>query len=254
MRRTVIAGVALAIRRGGNRPDERDRRAERTNPMTDLEKRALIRTFELSAFVGLVLLVTGGPGFWQGLRYWIILTLCSLAITLHFLQHNPRLVARRLSARTEKNDSQQLIRALLGMALILLLVVPGIDHRLGWSDVPAAIVAIADVIVALGFVIVFLTFQANSHAGATVDVTPNQRLISTGPYALVRHPMYLGVALIVLATPFALGSAWAFPWALAAIACLAWRLLEEEEFLSRHLPGYDAYRQHTRYRLIPFVW
>jgi protein-S-isoprenylcysteine O-methyltransferase Ste14 len=82
-------------------------------------------------------------------------------------------------------------------------------------------------------------------------VTPNQRVVSSGPYAFVRHPMYLGAALILLATPFALGSEWAFPWALAAIACLAWRLVEEEEqYLSRHLPGYDAYREHTRYRLI----
>jgi hypothetical protein len=127
--------------------------ADWTDPMTDLEKRALIRTFGFSAFLGLLLLVTGGPGFWQGLRYWIIFTLCSLAITLYFLQHDPRLIERRLSARIEKDEVQQLIRGLLGMALILLFVVPGIDHRLGWSDMPASVVAIADVVVALGFVI-----------------------------------------------------------------------------------------------------
>jgi protein-S-isoprenylcysteine O-methyltransferase Ste14 len=107
----------------------------------------------------------------------------------------------------------------------------------------------------LGFVIVFLTFQANSHAAAIVEVTPNQRVVSTGPYALVRHPMYLGGALVVLATPFALGSAWgAFPWALVTVACLAWRLVGEEKYLSLHLPGYDEYRERTRYRLIPFIW
>jgi protein-S-isoprenylcysteine O-methyltransferase Ste14 len=222
--------------------------------MTDLEKRALNQALGFSAFVGLLLLVTGGPDFWQGWRYWILFTLCSLAITLYFLQHDPALIERRLSERTEKDESQRLIRALLGMALILLFVVPGIDHRLDWSDVSGPIVAIADAVVVLGFVIIFLTFQANSHAGAIVDVTPSQRVVDTGPYALVRHPMYLGGALVLLATPFALGSEWAFPWALAAVACLAWRLVEEEKYLSRHLPGYDAYREHTRYRLIPFVW
>ena len=230
------------------------RAPEEPNPMTDLEKQALFRTFGLSAFVGLLLLVTGGPGFWQGWRYWLIFTLGALAITLYFLQHDPGLIERRLSARTEKDESQQLIRSLLGAALILLFVVPGIDHRLNWSDVSAPVVAIADVVVALGFIIIFLTFQANSHAGAIVDVTPDQPVVSTGPYALVRHPMYLGAALILLATPFALGSEWAFPWALAAVACLVWRLVEEEKHLSLHLPGYDAYREHTRYRLFPYVW
>lgn len=222
--------------------------------MTDMEKRALTQALGFSAFVGLLLLVTGGPDFWQGWRYWIIFTLCSLAIILYFLQHDPALIERRLSERTEKNESQRMIRALLGMALIPLFVVPGIDHRLAWSDVSEPVVAIADAVVVAGFVIIFLTFQANSHAGAIVDVTPDQRVVDTGPYSLVRHPMYLGGALVLLATPFALGSEWAFPWALAAVACLAWRLVEEEKYLSLHLPGYDAYREHTRYRLIPFVW
>jgi protein-S-isoprenylcysteine O-methyltransferase Ste14 len=219
--------------------------------MTDL---ALFRTVGLSAFVGLLLLVTGGPGFWQGWQYWLVFTLCSFVVTLYFLQHDPGLIERRLSAQTEKDESQQIIRAFLITALILLFVVAGLDHRLNWSDVPAPVVTVADAVVALGFAVVFLTFQANSHAGATVDVTPDQRVVSSGPYALVRHPMYLGGALIFLATPFALGSEWALPWALAAITCLAWRLVEEERHLSQHLQGYDAYRQQTPYRLIPYVW
>jgi protein-S-isoprenylcysteine O-methyltransferase Ste14 len=227
---------------------------EGPDPMTDLEKKALFRSLGFSASMGLLLLVTGGLDFWQGWPYWLIFTLCTLAITLYFLQHDPGLIERRLSARSEKDETQQMIRGVLSLALILLFVVAGIDHRLGWSDVSAPVVAVADVVVVLGFVIVFLTFQANSHAGAIVDVTPNQRVVSTGPYALVRHPMYLGSALIVLATPFALGSAWAFPWALAAVGCLAWRLVEEEKYLSLHLPGYNEYREHTRYRLIPFIW
>jgi protein-S-isoprenylcysteine O-methyltransferase Ste14 len=222
--------------------------------MTDLEKKALTQSLGLSAFVGLLLAVTGGPDFWQGWRYWIIFTLGTLAITLYFLQHDPALVERRFLAGPEKDERQQLIRSLLLAALILLYVVPGIDHRLGWSDIPPAVVAIADVVVALGFAIIFLTFQANSHAGATVDVTEDQRVVSSGPYAFVRHPMYLGAALVLIATPFALGSEWAFPWALAAIACLAWRLVVEEEYLSRHLAGYDDYRRQTPYRLIPYVW
>jgi protein-S-isoprenylcysteine O-methyltransferase Ste14 len=222
--------------------------------MTDLERKALFRTFGFSAFLGLFLVVAGGPGFWQGLRYWLVFTLCSVALTLHFLQHDPALIDRRLSEHTEKDESQQIIRGLLNTVLIMLLVVAGLDHRLDWSHVPAPAVALADVVVALGFAVIFLTFRANSHAGSIVDVTPQQRVVSSGPYALVRHPMYLGAALILLATPFALGSEWAIPWALAAVACLAWRLVEEERYLSHHLPGYDAYRRQTPYRLIPYVW
>ena len=221
--------------------------------MTDLERKALFRTFGFSAFLGLLLVVAGGPGFWQGLRYWLVFTLCSAALTLHFLQRDPALIDRRLK-QTEKEESQQLIRGVVNAVLIMLLVVAGLDHRLDWSDVPAPAVALANVVVVLGFAVIFLTFQANSHAGATVDVSPQQQVVSSGPYALVRHPMYLGAALIILATPFALGSEWAVPWALAAVACLAWRLVEEERYLSHHLPGYDAYRQQTPYRLIPYVW
>jgi protein-S-isoprenylcysteine O-methyltransferase Ste14 len=221
--------------------------------MTDLERKALFRTFGFSAFLGLLLVVAGGPGFWQGLRYWLVFTLCSVALTLHFLQHDPALIDRRLK-QTEKEESQQLIRGLINAVLIMLLVVAGLDHRLDWSDVPTPAVALANIVVVLGFAVIFLTFQANSHAGATVDVTPQQQVVSSGPYALVRHPMYLGAALIVLATPFALGSEWAIPWALAAVACFAWRLVEEERYLSHHLPGYDAYRRQTPYRLIPYVW
>jgi protein-S-isoprenylcysteine O-methyltransferase Ste14 len=222
--------------------------------MTELERKALTQTLGFSAFVGLLLAVTGGPEYGQGLRYWIIFTLCSLAVTLYFLQHDPGLVERRMSARTEKEENQQVIRGLLTAALILLLVVCGIDHRLGWSHVRAPVVAIADAVVVLGFAIIFLTFRANSHAGAIIDVTPDQRVVSTGPYAFVRHPLYLGGALLLLATPFALGSIWALPWAIAAVACLAWRLVEEERYLSQHLSGYEDYCRQTPYRLIPFVW
>lgn len=222
--------------------------------MNDLEKRTLLRCLAMSAFVGLVLLVSGGPGFRHGLIYWMVFTLATLAIMLFFLQHDPDLVERRLSGTTEKDETQQLIRGCLGLAVMLMLVTAGVDHRMNWSAVSPAVSTIADTLVVLGFAIVFLTFTANSHAGATVDVAPDQPVASTGPYALVRHPMYLGIALILLATPFALDSEWAFPWALAAVACLVWRLIEEERFLSGHLPGYDAYRRHTRYRLIPYVW
>lgn len=222
--------------------------------MNDLAKKALTRTLGFSVFVGLLVIVPAGPAFWQGWLYWIVFTLCSLVIAVYFLQHDPALVERRLRARAEQEASQKVIRVLLSVVLIPLFVLPGLDHRFGWSHVPGFVAVVADAVVVLGFAIIFLTFKANSHASAIIDVAPDQRVVSTGPYAIVRHPMYLGAAVLLLATPFALGSLWAIFFAILAIGCLMWRLLEEERFLSRHLAGYDDYRRMTRYRLAPFVW
>jgi protein-S-isoprenylcysteine O-methyltransferase Ste14 len=220
----------------------------------ELARTALIRTLGFSALVALLVIVPAGAGYWQGWLYWIVFSLCCLAVTLYFVQHDPALVERRLRARAEREPSQKVIRILLSAVLIPLFVLPGIDHRFGWSHVPAFVVAIADAVVVLGFAIIFITFKANSHATAIIDVAPDQRVVSTGPYAVVRHPMYLGAGLLLLATPFALGSLWAIVWAILAVGGLVWRLLEEERYLSRHLPGYDDYRRTIHYRLVPFVW
>jgi hypothetical protein len=150
-------------------------------PNRELAKTALTRTLGFSALVGLLVIVPAGTGYWQGWLYWIVFSLCSLAVTLYFLRHDPALVERRLRARTEKEESQKVIRALRSVVLILLYVLPGIDHRFGWSHVPAFVVAIADAVVVLGFAIIFMTFKANSHAAAIIDVAPGQRVVSTGP-------------------------------------------------------------------------
>jgi protein-S-isoprenylcysteine O-methyltransferase Ste14 len=222
--------------------------------MNELAKKALIRTLGFSALVGILVIVPAGPAYWRGWLFWIVFSLCSLSVTIYFLQHNPALVERRLRARAEKETSQQIIRLVLSVAMIPLFVLPALGDRFGWSQLPASVAVVADAVVVLGFAIIFLTFKANSHAAAIIDVAPDQRVVSTGPYAMVRHPMYLGAALLLLATPFALGSVWAIIFAVIAVCALVWRLLEEERYLSQHLPGYDDYRQVTRYRLVPWVW
>src|SRR5215831_4622187 len=126
--------------------------------MGDLAKKALTRTLGFLAFLGLLIVVTGGPAYWQGWLYWIVFSLCSLVMALYFLQHDPALVERRLSATAEKDERQQLIRTILSAVLILLLVIPGVDHRLGWSYVPGFVAIAADVAVVLGFAIMFWTF------------------------------------------------------------------------------------------------
>jgi protein-S-isoprenylcysteine O-methyltransferase Ste14 len=221
-----------------------------------LARTAMIRTFGFSAFLVLLIIVPAGPSYWQGWLYGVVFSLCCVFVTLYFLQHDPALVERRLhaGARAEKEKSQQVIQAFMSVIVILLFVLPGIDHRFGWSHVPAFIAVVADAVVVLGFAIIFITFKANSHAAAIIDVAPGQRVVSTGPYAMVRHPMYLGATLLLLATPLALGSVWAIILAIIAVCGIVWRLSEEERYLSQHLPGYDDYCQMTRHRLVPFIW
>jgi len=106
----------------------------------------------------------------------------------------------------------------------------------------------------LGYILVFLVFRENPFASRVVEVEPGQKVISTGPYALVRHPMYLGTSIMLLATPIALGSYWALPVFFILPLVLVYRILNEEEVLLRELPGYREYMKKVRHRLIPFIW
>ena len=113
---------------------------------------------------------------------------------------------------------------------------------------------LGDVGIVTGYVVIFLVFRENTYASSIVEVAENQKVISTGPYALVRHPMYVGAILIFFATPLALGSWWAFIPAIIVSTMIAVRLIDEERFLAANLPGYDDYRRQVHYRLIPGLW
>jgi protein-S-isoprenylcysteine O-methyltransferase Ste14 len=113
------------------------------------------------------------------------------------------------------------------------MIVPGLDHRLHWSTVPTPLVLLGDVLVVVGFLIIFFVFKENSYTAGTVKVEANQHVISTGLYRLVRHPMYSGGMVMLLATPLALGSLWALPIAIALCGAIVARLLNEEQYLSR---------------------
>jgi len=108
--------------------------------------------------------------------------------------------------------------------------------------------------VALGFLVGFFVFKENTFTSATIELAPDQKLVSTGPYALVRHPMYAGALVMLFGMPIALGSWWGLLVTVAMVPALIWRLFEEEKFLARNLPGYVAYQTKVRYRLIPRGW
>ncbi len=134
------------------------------------------------------------------------------------------------------------------------MILASLDHRLSWSAVPLAAVVAGDLLVALGFLLVFLVFKENTFAAATIAVAPDQKVVSTGPYAVVRHPMYSGAFVLLVGTPLALGSWWGLLMFIPMVFTLLWRAREEERFLAENLSGYKEYCQVVRYRLVPFVW
>jgi protein-S-isoprenylcysteine O-methyltransferase Ste14 len=172
------------------------------------------------------------------------------------MQHDPALLKRRISAGAgaEKEKSQKIIQSFSSIAFIALFVVSAFDHRFRWSPVPELLAIVGDLLIVLGFVFVFCVFPANSFTSGIIEVAADQPVISTGPYGLVRHPMYLGALIMLIGIPIALGSWWGEIAIVPMILGLAWRLLDEEKFLVKNLHGYDEYQQKVKYRLAPFVW
>jgi protein-S-isoprenylcysteine O-methyltransferase Ste14 len=213
------------------------------------------------AFLGLVLaaalfLPAGTLRWWRAWAWLGVFLAPALAITIHLLRRDPALLRRRLAAGpvAEARPVQRLLQALASGCFVAVFVLAGLDRRLEWSSVPAAASLAADAVVAAGLGVVFLVFRENSHASAVVEVSAGQRVVSTGPYRHVRHPMYSGALLLLLATPPALGSLAALPAVLALAGVIVARLLDEERLLARELPGYEAYRRAVRYRLVPGIW
>jgi len=204
----------------------------------------------------LVFAAAGTLRYWQAWTFLAAYFAASLAISLYLIRKDPALLARRMSGGpfAEKEPVQRLIMSGTSLGFIGLLVFPAVDHRLGWSDLPAWAAIAGDVIMLLGWLGIFFVFRENSFASATIESSADQRVISTGPYAWVRHPMYAAALVMLLGIPLALGSSWGVLLVLALVPLLIWRLMEEEFFLVNHLPGYREYQGSVRYRLLPLIW
>ena len=181
---------------------------------------------------------------------------CCAAISAYLMKHDRPLLERRMKvgSRAEQQPAQKRIIRVSGLIYLAIMVFPAVDHRFGWSPVPAAASIAGDAAVVLGLYIVFATFRANSFTAATVEVAEGQALADTGPYAIVRHPMYLGGLIMLLGTPPALDSALGMLLDIPMALALAWRLTDEERLLRQDLPGYEDYRRRVRWRLDPGVW
>jgi len=207
-------------------------------------------------FFALLLAPAWSLNYWQAWVYGLVFFATTTAIGIYFRKRDPRAVERRMRVgpAAEREPAQKIIITLLLAGFVPLLVVPGFDHRWHWSDVPAWLVLTADVFVVVGLLGTAVVVRQNSYAASTITVEAGQPVISTGLYAIVRHPMYSAALVMTAFTPLALGSDWALLLVIPLIPVLAWRLLDEERFLARELPGYVEYCQKVRYRLVPGIW
>jgi protein-S-isoprenylcysteine O-methyltransferase Ste14 len=225
-----------------------------------------MKSLTVQSFTGLVQLIVilalllflpaWSLNYWEAWVFLLVFSVSVLMITLYFLKKDPTLIESRLKVgpAAEQEKSQKIIQTLASIFFIMPFITASLDHRFGWSSVPTYLVLFGDILMALGLFIVFLVFRENSFTSATIEVREEQKVIATGPYAIVRHPMYAGAFIMLLGIPLALGSWWAHIFVFLLFAAIVWRLLEEEKFLSKNLPGYTSYRQKVRYRLIPFIW
>jgi protein-S-isoprenylcysteine O-methyltransferase Ste14 len=210
-------------------------------------------------FLVMAALLFGAAGtldYWQAWLYLAVYFAASIAITVYLIRKDPALLARRMSGGpfAEKEPAQRIIMAVASLGFIALAIVPALDRRFGWSDVPTLAVLAGDIIMLIGWIGIYFVFRENSFASATIESAADQRVISTGPYAWVRHPMYAAALVMLLGISPALGSWWGLPIFAAIVPALIWRLTDEERFLVQNLPGYREYREKVRYRLLPFVW
>jgi protein-S-isoprenylcysteine O-methyltransferase Ste14 len=229
----------------------------RVSTSADLGRRATEGTLLfIVALWLLIFLPAGSLAYWQGWLFWAHFSIWSAAGAWYFVKHDPALVQRRLRAGpgAEREPAQKRIQLFLTIVMCALFVVSALDHRFGWSGVPRAIVIAGNLLVAVGYRFVFLVLRENSFAASTIEVAPDQKVISTGPYALVRHPMYSGALLMFAGVPLALGSWWGLVPFILLVPGIVARLEEEEAYLVRNLPGYEAYRNTVRWRLLPGVW
>lgn len=207
--------------------------------------------------LGLLLFIPAGTfGYWQAWLFLVVFAISTNAIGLYLLKNDPALLERRkkFGPTTETRPMQRVIMSTALLSIAGLFVFCGLDYRFGWSQVSPVVAIVGDVLVAAGLFVNLLVFRENSFGGSSIEIVSDQKVISSGPYGLVRHPMYAGVLVMILGVPLALGSWWGLAILLITTPVLILRIRDEEAMLHKDLAGYDDYAQRVRYRLLPFVW
>ncbi len=226
---------------------------------THLSYRQLLRMVLSRAVAAVVVTMAvffipaGTLDYWQAWAVCGVIFIPVVFVFGYLLKHDPALLERRMRYREPHKQQQRIVR-LTYPFFIITFVLPGLDRRFGWSGMPVAVALVADVVIVAGYGLFILVLRENSYLSRVIEVAQDQKVISTGPYAVVRHPMYVAALLMYLALPLALGSYWAVIPALAFVPLIIARILNEEIVLARDLPGYIEYTRRVKYRLIPTIW
>ena len=205
-----------------------------------------------------VFLPAGSLKFWEGWVYVLGFLVFSLFFGFYFYRHDRGLLERRLLVR-EREHGQKNFKMLWTPLWICVFVLPGLDYRFGWSRrlagaAPLWLIVLSQALSLGAQFLMAAVFRFNSFASSVIQVESGQQVVSTGPYRIVRHPMYSAILVMIVFTPLALGSYVALPVALLLVPVLVLRLVNEEKFLRRELPGYAEYCLRTRFRLVPLIF
>ena len=225
--------------------------------MDKLYRRAALKFLQLPLIAGvLVFLPAGTLDYWQGWLFTAAFVACSLALTLYLAVKDPALLERRMNAGpgAEKEPAQKIIVLFALLCFAAVPVLAALDYRFGWSHAPPLIVLLGNALIVLSYFGFYQVLRENTYSAATIQVAEGQQVISTGPYAVVRHPMYSWALVLTAGMPLALGSLWGLAMLVPTILGLVVRLLDEERFLAKNLPGYAEYTHRVPHRLVPLVW
>lgn len=206
--------------------------------------------------IGLVLFLSAGTvSYWQA---WISLVVgvVSYLPLMWLMMKNPVLLENRVKGGplAEKRIAQKIIISFGMIPVIALFILPPLDHRFGWSNVPSWLVIAGDLLLFIGMWMVYRVYKENAFGATVVKVTADQKVISTGPYAIVRNPMYSAAAVYVIGLSLSLGSYWGLIASALTILILIVRLFDEEKFLAKNLPGYMEYQAKVRWHLVPGIF
>jgi protein-S-isoprenylcysteine O-methyltransferase Ste14 len=225
--------------------------------MSDLNKKALRGLLWLFASMTTTIFIAAGTfQYWQAWLFLAVFFTSSLAMTFYLMENDPKLLERRSKGgpTAEGTTAQKIIMSFASAGFVALLIVPALDRRFGWSTMPTCVSLVGDALFMASYLAIMYVFRENTFAASTIAVEPEQKVISTGPYAHVRHPMYAWGFLLLIASPLSLGSWWGLIVFIPLMPVLIWRLLDEEAFLRKNLAGYAEYCDRVKYRLVPFVW
>ena len=209
-----------------------------------------------AAFLLMVFWPAGTFDYWQGWAFIAVFAAATTIPSIYLAATNPAALKRRMQAgpAAETRLLQKVIISVAFVSMAAMIMVSALDFRFGWSSVPAAVSVAGDVLVGVGLLIAMITTIQNGYAAANIKVEWDQKVVSTGVYSLVRHPMYFGNVVLMIGVPLALGSYWGLLFVIPGLVILATRILDEEKVLTLELSGYREYAQRVHYRLVPYVW